>query len=409
MKCLHAIELGMGLTPPWEVVSYVFDRENNRYDVEVDFVRGSTFPCSECGKECKVYDTDRHSWRAMDNFGHPVIVNARQPRTNCSDCGIRVAEVPWSRQGSRFTYGFENYILQQAGSMPVSAIAELVGEHDTRLWRIIQHYIDSLFPGVDFSRLRRIGIDDKAATQRGHNYISVFVDLDTSTPIFIAEGRDASTIGRFVEALKKNGGDPAAIEQVSCDMSPAYISGVKKHLPQAEITFDKFHIIGGLNDAVDQIRRQERKECPDLKNTRYIWLKNPEELTDKEQKVLEKIREDHPHLKTIEAYDLRLEFQKLWDQPDHKAERFLKKWCDRAAETGSKQIKTFVGTVKEHWKGILNWFRSHITNAVLEGINSLISVAQFRARGFRTTRYLAAIIYLAAGGIDFELPIQNSE
>jgi transposase len=138
-------------------------------------------------------------------------------------------------------------------------------------------------------------------------------------------------------------------------------------------------------------------------------LKNPEELTDKEQKVLEKIREDHPHLKTIEAYDLRLEFQKLWDQPDHKAERFLKKWCDRAAETGSKQIKTFVGTVKEHWKGILNWFRSHITNAVLEGINSLISVAQFRARGFRTTRYLAAIIYLAAGGIDFELPIQNSE
>lgn len=405
MKSPDAIQIILGLTPPWEVVSDVFDPENERFDIDVDFGRGSTFPCPKCRKQCKVYDTSQKSWRAMNKFVHPVYVNARQPRTECSDCGILQVDVPWSRPGSNFTHDFEAYILTLAESMPVSAIAKLVGEHDTRLWDIILQHTGSFFAGVDCSRLRRIGMDETEATQRGHHYITIFVDLDTSNPIFITEGRDASTIERFVEELKKNGGDPATIEQVSCDMSPAYISGVEKHLPQAEITFDKFHIVGGLNDAVDQIRRQERKECPDLKNTRYIWLKNPAELTEEEQEKLEKIRKDHPHLQTIEAYDLRLEFQELWGQPDHKAESFLKKWCDRAAETGLKPIEKFVATVKEHWKGILNWFQSHINNAILEGINSLISVAKIRARGFRSTRYLIAIVHLVAGKIDNKLPI----
>jgi transposase len=401
MQDIDIIQQGLGLHAPWKVTACDLNIDTGRLDIRIDFSPGSTFACPECGrKDCKAYDTKQISWRHLDFFEHRAFLNARTPRIDCPECGIHQVEVPWSRPECGFTHMFEGYVLMLAKSMPVDAIAKLTGEQGTRLWRTILHYTDRLLENMDYSNITRIGIDEITATGKGHHYITTFVDMDTFKPVFVVEGKDALAIKRFAEEMIRHGGHPAAIEDVSCDMSPAYISGIERYFPQARITFDKFHIVKGLNDAVDEIRRRERKEYPALKGTRYIWLKNSEEHTQEETEKLSEINEENPHLKTIEAYHMRMEFQQLWNKPSHEADGFLKKWHNRAVNSGMKPIEQFASTVEKHWKGILNWFKSHINNGILEGINSLINIAKFRARNFRSIRYLSAIVYLITGSAD---------
>ena len=208
--------------------------------------------------------------------------------------------------------------------MAVSKIAEVVSEHDTRLWRILHHHVKDARSLADFSTVQKIGIDE-TASKRGHEFASVFVDLDQSKVIYATEGKDSSTVESFKTDLCEHQGDPDKVEDICCDMSPAFIKGVTKCFPSADITFDKFHVMKIVNDAVDKVRRQEQKDQPDLKNTRYIFLKNPKNLTDKQVATLEQIKLKDLNLKTMRAYQIRLNFQEFRNQPLEQAEGFLKK------------------------------------------------------------------------------------
>ena len=330
-------------------------------------------------------------------------MTARVPRIKCSNCGVRLINVPWARAGSEFTLLFEAYIMILAPSMPVKRIAELVSEHDTRLWRLIQHHVDEAREEADYSDVKKVGVDE-TSSKRGHNYVSLFVDLEKQKTIFATEGKDSATVELFKDDLSKHHGDPEAIVDVSCDMSPAFIKGVEENLINAAITFDKFHVLKGLNEAVDEVRRQEQKDHPELKNSRYIFLKNPENLTDKQANRLEDIKLKNLNLKTIRAYQIRLNFQELWLQPPDKAEAFLKKWYFWATHSRLEPVKEAAYTIKRHWDGVLNWFESRINNGILEGFNSLVQAAKARARGYRTTEYLITMIYLITGKLRFNLP-----
>jgi len=283
------------LTPPWKVAECQFDVNHKRLDIYLDFAKGSRFFCPDCGRaDCTVHDTDQKSWRHLNFFQHETYMYARVPRIKCSNCGVRVVNVPWAREGSGFTLLFEAYIMLLAPSMPVKRIAELVTEHDTRLWRLVQHHVNEARDEADYSDVKQVGIDE-TSSKRGHNYVTLVVDLEESKTIFATEGKDNATIGRFKDDLIDHGGNPEAIDDVSCDMSPAFIKGIKENLPNAQITFDKFHIIKTLNEAVDEVRRQEQKGQPELKNTRYIFLKNPENLTSKQSNLLEDLKlKDQP-------------------------------------------------------------------------------------------------------------------
>ncbi len=330
-------------------------------------------------------------------------MTARVPRIKCSNCGVRLINVPWARAGSEFTLLFEAYIMILAPSMPVKRIAELVSEHDTRLWRLIQHHVDEAREEADYSDVKKVGVDE-TSSERSHNYVSLFVDLEKQKTIFATEGKDSATVELFKDDLSKHHGDPEAIVDVSCDMSPAFIKGVEENLPNASITFDKFHVLKGLNEAVDEVRRQEQKDHPELKNSRYIFLKNPENLTDKQANRLEDIKLKNLNLKTIRAYQIRLNFQELWLQPPDQAEAFLKKWYFWATHSRIEPVKEAAYTIKRHWDGVLNWFKSRINNGILEGFNSLVQAAKARARGYRTTEYLITMIYLITGKLSFNLP-----
>ncbi|MGB7295085.1 MAG: transposase, partial [Candidatus Aminicenantales bacterium] len=193
--------------------------------------------------------------------------------------------------------------------------------------------------------------------------------------------------------------------QICCDMAPGFIAGVEKDFPNARITFDKFHVLKVLNEAVDEVRREEQDLRPELKKTRYIWLKNPENLKQREAAVLEELQIKKLNLKTMKAYHIRLNFQELWNQTAQEAERFLKKWYFWATHSRLEPIKEAAYTIKRHWTGILRWFRSRINNGILEAINSLVQAAKARARGYRTTKNLITMIYLIAGKLKFNLPI----
>jgi transposase len=404
MKDTDLFQMALGLTPPWEVVSSEFDPREQRLDIRLGFARGSTFSCPDCGQTgLKAHDTIEKTWRHLNFFQHEAYLTAKVPRIRCEQCGVKMVAVPWARPGSGFTLLFEAMILTLVKAMPVKAVAAYVGEHDTRLWRVVHHYVDEARKNTDHSKITRFAVDE-TATKRGHNYVSLFVDLDERKVLFATEGKGATTVDRFQQDFCDHGGCPNMVTEACCDMSQSFITGINKNFPEAQITFDKFHTMKIINEAVDEVRRAEQKERPELYKTRYIWLKNPEKLKKRQNELLAELTLKKFNLKTSRAYHLKLNFQELFNQPAELAEAYLKKWYYWATHSRLEPMKQAAYTVKRHWNGILRWFKSKVSNGILEGLNSLVQSAKAKARGYRSTRNLIAMIYLIGGRLEFSLP-----
>jgi len=393
----------LGLQSPWYVSGLDFSASKKNLDIHIDFEAGGLFPCPNCGSPSKAYDSTFKSWRHLDFFQHNAHLKARVPRVACSKgCGTKRVEVPWARLGSGFTLLFESLLLTLCKEMPVAKVAELIGDHDTRIWRMLHHYIDKARSKVDHSSVTRIGMDE-TSSKRGHQYITLFCDMDERTLLFATEGKDKATVEAFKEDFEAHNGRASNVIQVSCDMSPAFISGVKQELPNAEITFDKFHVIKLLNEGVDEVRREEVKENDVLKNTRYIWLKNSSNLTENQGAIFDDLSQ--LNLKTLRAYQIKTNFQEFYSLPDREAgEAYLNKWYYWATHSRLEPMIKVAKTIKRHWDGILSWFDSHLTNALLEGLNSLVQAAKSRARGYRSNRNFIAMAYLIGAKLEFDLP-----
>jgi transposase len=348
-----------------------------------------------------VHDTVKKTWRHLNFFQHQAFLHARVPRIDCPKCGVRLVTVPWARPGSGFTLLFEAFVMTLVKGMPVAAAARLIGEHDTRLWRVIQHYVEEAVARMDLADLRRVAIDE-TADKRGHNYITLFVDIDARKVVYVTEGKDADTVARFADHVDDHNSDASRIKQVCVDMSVAYIRGVEHNLTEAEIAFDKFHAVKLVNDAVDQVRRAESRERPELKHSRYLWLKNERRLSVGQLTALAELT--RMHLKAARAYRLRLAFQEIYNAPSLEwGELILDRWYSWTIRSRLEPMMKVARTIKQHRDGILRWFDSKIANGLIEGINSLVQAAKAKARGYRSLRNLIAITYLIAGKIDLKL------
>ena len=404
MKPEALFEEALGVQWPWKVTRISFLAEQRRLEIWLDFERGGTFACPECGAEgAKAYDTQEEAWRHLNFFQHETYLRARVPRVRCpKGCGVKKADVPWACPGSGFTLLFEALIMALVGQMTVAAVARLVGEHDTRIWRVLHRHVAEARERLDFSGVTRVAVDE-TASRRGHNYVSLFFDSDRKQLMYGTQGRDKETVRRFCEDLVAHRGDPERIHAACCDMSPAFIAGVEASLPKAKITFDRFHIMQMMSQAVDAVRREEVKETDVLKRTRYLWLKNPSGLTANQRAAVDRL--SRHHLKTARAYQIRLTLQELFLKPDRAAgDAFLKKWYYWATHSRLDPVIKVAKTIKRHWDRVLNWFDSQLTMGYLEGINSLVQAAKAKARGYRTTKNLITIAYLLAGKLDFALP-----
>ena len=241
-----------------------------------------------------------------------------------------------------------------------------------------------------------------SSKRKKHDYITLFVDLEKRRTIFITEGKDHETVKAFVDDLKEHNGSPEQIKDVSCDMSPAFIKGVKDYLPNADITFDRFHIMKILNVAVDQVRKQEAITQSILKGHKYIFLKNEPNLTTKQRKIRQELSISKLNLKSIKSLHIRENFQEVYKAESYEQfETLLKKWYFWATHSRIEPIKQAAYTIRNHWDGVLQWKKSKIDNGLLEGLNSLIQAAKAKARGFRNTRYFRIIAFLVTGNLNF--------
>jgi transposase len=397
MRDTDLFQLALGLSSPWTVTRSAFAVEESRLDLYVDFARGSRFACAECGRAgCAVHDTRDESWRHLDFFQHRTLLHARVPRVICPECGVRKVATPWARAGSGFTLLFEAFMLTLAKAMPIANAARLLGEHDTRLWRIVEHYVWRAVERLDLSDVRRIAADETSA-RRGHDYISLFVDMARRKVVYVADGKDAATVKAFADFLEAHGGKREAITDASIDMGAAFEAGIKENFRNAEITFDKFHVIKLANEAVDQVRREEARNNFQIKGRRYIFLKNVDHLTQEEKEALSRL--EAQNLDTIQAMQIRMNLQQAFTMSATSARRFLDRWNVWVEVCDLGPMKRLAKTVMAKADGILRSIATGLSNGVLEAINGNVQAAKRKAKGYRTKRNLKAIVYLIAGDV----------
>ena len=405
METVELFTAALNLRNPWKVTKVEFmEVEDKKMElhIHIDFEHGGMFHCPAdgCKKELTAYDSTERTWRHLNFFQYKTYIHARQPRVKCPEHGVKTIDVPWARPGSGFTLLFESWCLELAKHIPVSVIADQVDEHDTRLWRFIDHYVGKARKDEDYSGVDGIGIDE--TSKKGQDYVTVAVDLKEKRVIFVKDGKDSKTVDAFAKDFVAHKGNKDNIKVVTCDMSLGFKKGINENFKNADTVIDKFHVIKHMNEAVDNTRKEEVKTNAELKGTKYIFLKNNENLTENQKAKKESLMKKH--LKTGRAMMIREELQSIYEEPSKDvAEERLKKLLGWIARCRISHVKKFGSLLKEHWNDILNYFDYKVTNAILEGTNSIIQNIKRRARGFRNTEYFITMIYLVCG----KLPLRK--
>lgn len=371
---------------------------------------------SESCPHCQVkvvggYDhAPQRSWRHLNVCQLQSEIVCALPRGQCKACQkVYTVRAPWEGRSRGLTQEFEAFALTLMREMPVSKAGEILGETDQKLWRALFAHVDAAWEALSWEDVVWVGADEMNR-KKGHNYLTVFVDLEAKRVLLAVEGKDAGVWERFAEQLGQHNGHPKAIQQVAIDMSPAYIKGVKENFGNAVIVFDKFHVVSQVGAAVEEVRRKETRQDAvareHLEKTCWLWRKNPERWTDWEQRRWEQLK-DKP-LVTGLAYAMRLELQRAYGSASARVarSRFVK-WCQwvrteaEALTNGLLEpMRQAAEMVERHLEGILGHWKEGLTTAFLEGLNSLFSATKRKARGYRSTEYQIAMLYFVAGKLE---------
>ncbi|MDR3282284.1 MAG: ISL3 family transposase [Candidatus Methanoplasma sp.] len=380
----------------WKVLSAETDHASETVVVRVGSDRGQRFPCPGCGKACPAHDFIEREWRSLDVGAYRCVVRARLPRTDCPECGVRQVVPGWAREYSRYSIPFERRCMGLVADMPVASVARHMGVSDDALWLIAKHYVDAAMGGVDMSCVTNVGVDE-TSSKRGHDYITIFVDMDTRRTLFATEGKDSSAVERFADFLEAHGGDRNKVASVSSDMSAAFICGVRESLPKAAITFDRFHVMKLANDAVDEVRKEESAKTADLADARYLLARNRRDLSEGQKARVRLLFKDN--VRIMAAYGVKEALATMYRLSCKDAARVhMYTWLGMS-ESCTGPIKRLAETVRAHLEGIVQWHDSKVTNAVLEGLNSVIQAVRRMARGYRRAESMITILYLRSAGI----------
>jgi transposase len=371
-------------------------------EVELDIRRRWKQRCGTCGTFGRVRDRLKpRRWKHVPLWGIPVTLKFAPARVTCATCGeVRVAAMPWSQGKCRLSVGLIWLLAAWCKLLAWDQVAKLFGVHWNTVATAVRQAVAYGLEHREIGGVLYIGIDE-LSRRKGHVYVTNVYDLTTRKLLWSGEGRSQATLRAFFEEY---GSDlQQTVKGVCCDMWQPYIDMIKEHLPEATMVFDKFHVIQHLLQAVDQVRRDEARELkkknPELlKRTRYIWLKNPENLTDKQRARLGHL--EKLNLRSNRAYLLKESFRELWNYR-HKgwARRFLKKWFWWATHSRLKPMRDFAWMLRRHEEGILAYFDERISNGAVEGMNNKAKVVSHRCYGFRTAATYITALYHCLGDL----------
>lgn len=407
MESKEIFSMALNISLPWYVENVLMNLDsskiNGQIDIYINFKSGSKFK-DDHGIDCPVYDTIQKSWQHLNFFEHRCFIHARVPRITTSTNNVKMVSVPWARTGSGFTLMFEAFgMLLIESEMPVLRAASIIKIQDTRLWRIFKYWVSKARLKDTQSDVVNLGIDE-TSIKKGHNYVTLAVDMDKRRVIYATPGKDKQTIKNIKEHLELKDCPNEQIKNICMDMSPSFISGKFDYFPNAHITFDKFHIMKIINEAMDSVRKYERKAHVELKGYKYLFLRNKENLSNTERETKTDFLNLYEDLG--KAYRLKELFNDLWDfNTSEEAEGYLAYWCDLAEESKILPFIKVVNTIKGHWNGVVNFFQSRLNNGILEGINSKIQLAKKRARGYRNIENFINMIYFISGKLKFDYPL----
>jgi transposase len=401
MQSEQLFEAALGVGSPWYVRETAFNPEARTLTIRVDFRCGSRFSHPEVAGEHPVHDTQTKQYRHLNFFQHECFLEVRVPRVKLPDGSVRLIEPPWAGKLSGFTLLFEALVLCLCREMPFAAVARLVGESWHRVARVAERYVELALAEADFSEVRELAIDETSKA-RGHDYVTIAADAERRAVIFVTETREATAIERLAADLAAHGGDPKAIRAVSIDMSPAYIKGVESCLPNAAVTFDKFHVIAHASHALDLTRRAEQKRDPDLKGLRWALLKDRGALSDSRRSDLDALLKHLTTKRTARAWQYREDLREILNRKQINVVRdMLWQWCTNVMRSKVEPMKDVARMIRNHLEGIVAWARTRMTNGFLEALNGLFQAAKRKARGYRRLSTIRTIIFLLAGKLDF--------
>jgi len=381
----------LNIQAPFSVTSVEYKEEDSSEKSVHVYVEADTSPIFRPTNSV-IKDYADRSWRHLNLFQYPCYIHCRVPKYEDKSSGqVKTLEVSWAKSGSGLTLLFEKFALELVKIHGcVAEVARQLAIYPQRLWRIIHAYGKEIrLDEIDRNKVRRIGFDE-TSKKKGHAYITCFIDLDTGDLLYVTEGKCAETVVRFEQQMKMQGLDKEKVTDISIDMSPAFISGSEKVFPNADITFDKFHVSQLVQKAFDSIRKYFGKKEGGTIN-KWIFFKEYSQLKTEERKQLDDLLVKYPMLDMI--YELKNDFKILWAQENKlEASAFLSYWADTMRSFKKKALTTLANSLDKHHQRIINVIDSEITNAILEGFNSKIQTLKRKARGYKDPENLMLMV-----------------
>lgn len=387
----------LGITPPWKVIEVDLNLAEKEVRVRVEWDPSvGRLSCPVCRQPCPGYDhREERAWRHLDSCEFTTWLLARIPRIECEEHGVQSAETPWSRPNSRFTLAFESFALRVLGATQTqSQAARILRVSPDQLHALMAHAVeDGLSRRDRRDPISRITLDETSQGPR-HNYLTVLTDGERV--LEVAEGRtQLAAETALKEGLSER--QRESVEAVTMDMWRPFEGAQAGLLPQAEIVYDRFHLARDLNNAVDAARRKEARQSKDaarfLKRTRYLWLKNREDLSEKEQERWRALRPCG--LETMKVWALKEAFRPFFSCSSvQQGEAFFHRWHRAVKRLGHPALCKVAQRFLDHLPGVLAYLRHRVTNAEAEGMNSQIQRIKANARGFRGgTNFRRAILF----------------
>lgn len=361
--------------------------ERGEVVVRIEAPRAS-LRCAGCGgRHVHVVEHFTRRWRTLPIGARPVWLEMDVPKVACQTCGARRrVAVTFAEPRRHHTRSLERYVVELLRSMTPQDVARHLGISWKVANDIQKRRLERSFGRPRLKDVERIAIDEIHLGRR-HRFVTLVLDLDTGAVVFVGRGKGAEALKPFWKRLRSSG---ARVRAVATDLSPAYIAAVRANLPRARLVFDRFHLVKLLNEKLTELRRQLYREAVGplgrqvLKGTRWLLLKNPENLDDERgerARLEEALRLNHS---LAVAYYLKEDLRQFWEQPGHHAaQRFLTSWCRRAESSGIRLLQRFAKTLRIHRRGLLAWYAEPISTGPLEGVNNRIKLLQRRSYGYR--------------------------
>lgn len=362
-------EAALGINSPWYIAGINFEESQKKLRIRVDFEVGTRFALPGQPGDHPVHDTVTKTYRHLNFFQHECELEVRVPRIKLPDGSVRQAAPPWAGRLSGFTLLFEAFVLMLCREMTFSGVARVTGLSVHRVMALCDRYVNTAVSAADLSEVRRLAIDETSRA-KGHDYVSLFADADARRVLYVAEGREAETVAGFAANLRAHQGKPSQIESISIDMSPAFIAGVEEHFPNAQITFDKFHVIAHASDAISKTRREEQKLDPTLKGLRWVLLTDRAKLSSAQRGELDALLAHMTTKRTARAWQYREQLREILNRKQPNVVRaLLRQWCTNVRRSKVEPMKEVAAMILNHFDGVLAWVTSRQTNGFLEAIN----------------------------------------